>query len=83
MMLPCKEIVRILSSDSELPWMKKAEMKMHLMMCRHCSNYAAQLTMLKQGFKKLFSETEATDSVEIKNLEEDVIRKILKVGREK
>jgi hypothetical protein len=75
-MIPCKEIVFILSSDAEISWMKRAELKMHLMMCRHCSNYSVQLGMLKNGFIKLFSEMASTSAEEVKNLEDEIIRKI-------
>ena len=82
-MLPCKEIVYILSSDIEISWLKKAELKMHLAMCRHCSNYASQLGMLNKGIKKLVSGAASTTADEVKNLEEAIVRKIRKDGTAK
>lgn len=86
-MLPCKDIVRILSSQDssadELSWMKRAELRMHLLMCKHCSRYASQLKMMKHGFKKLFSRITQVDQGNIKRLEDDIIEKLPKTGTRK
>lgn len=77
-MLSCKEIVQMISSDEEMSWPRKAELKMHLMMCKHCSNYASQLKMMTTGFSKLFSKLTKVESNEVSQLEQDVIQKNIK-----
>ncbi|MBV34884.1 zf-HC2 domain-containing protein [Kangiella spongicola] len=44
-MLSCKHIVDLGTDylDQELGFWKKTEMKMHLMICRHCRRYMKQL----------------------------------------
>ena len=77
-MLPCREIVRILSSHEEISWMRRAELRMHLLMCKHCSRYAAHLKMMRDGFSKLFSQITQADKVEIQRLENEIIEKLPK-----
>lgn len=79
-MLPCKEIVHILSSDENISWMRRMEFKLHLKMCRHCSNYAAQLKMIKSAASQLFSKITALDAVEVAELENEVVRQNIKQG---
>ena len=44
-MLNCKEVVRLIASDelADAVWLDRALVGLHLMMCRHCKGYAAQL----------------------------------------
>lgn len=76
-MLPCKEIVRILSSQEEpskqLSWSRRAELRLHLMMCKHCSRYATHLDMMRAGFKKLFAKTTEVSRAQVMHLENEVI----------
>lgn len=83
-MLPCKEIVRILNAQEEMSWVRRAELKMHLLMCKHCSNYASHLRMMKDGFRKLFAKLAKFNPEDIQRLEEESLRKIRKAsGNEK
>jgi hypothetical protein len=44
-MLSCKEVTRIVASgeiDEQSPF-KRMQLRMHLLMCRHCRRYTAQL----------------------------------------
>ena len=45
MMLNCRELTRMLASDEliEAGWWQRLEGQVHLLMCRHCRRYAAQL----------------------------------------
>ena len=70
-MLPCKDIVRILSTEEDTSLMVTAEIKMHLLMCKHCSAYNKHLQMMKNGFRKLFSKLTT-----VENLENQIIKKI-------
>lgn len=72
-MLPCKEIVRILSSDEKVGFLRRLELKMHLAMCSHCSVYNKHLKLMRNGFKGLFVKITATDSGTVRNLESKII----------
>jgi hypothetical protein len=72
-MLPCKEIVRILSSEEDIGVRRKMELKMHLAMCRHCSAYRKHLELMKKGFKGLFSKMTETESGSVKGLESRIL----------
>ena len=41
----CKEVARLIASDelADAVWSDRALVGLHLMMCRHCKGYAAQL----------------------------------------
>lgn len=76
-MLSCKEIARILaSSEEDLSIMRKTELRMHLLMCKHCANYNKQLKLLKNGMHKLFRHKTSVDNEKIKNLENEVLKKV-------
>ncbi len=44
-MLNCKEVARLIASDelADAVWANRALVRLHLLMCRHCRGYAAQL----------------------------------------
>ncbi len=44
-MLNCKEVARLIASDelADAVWSDRALVRLHLLMCRHCRGYAAQL----------------------------------------
>ena len=44
-MLNCKEVTRLIASDelADAVWLNRALVRLHLLMCRHCRGYAAQL----------------------------------------
>lgn len=75
-MLSCKEIAHILASEEDLSIMRRTELRMHLLMCKHCSNYNKQLRFLKSGMKKLFKQKTNIDSEKVKKLEEEIIKKV-------
>ena len=52
-MLSCKEITELVSKslDTKVPFMKRMELKMHLMMCRLCNRYAKQIRSLHNVIK--------------------------------
>lgn len=81
-MLPCKEIVRILSSEEETSLLKRAELKMHLMMCEHCSAYSRHLKAMRKGFRDLFGRLTKVSPDSVERLESEVIRKIKKTSGE-
>jgi len=70
-LLKCNEIARILSSGEDVSWMKQAQLKMHLAMCKHCSRYAEQLHMIAGSARRLFASQSEQD---LEKLEAQVIR---------
>ena len=44
-MLNCKEVSRLIASEelADAVWSDRALVRLHLLMCRHCKGYAAQL----------------------------------------
>jgi len=72
-MLNCKTVVKKISSNEEISWMQKIEIKLHLMMCHHCGKYAKQLKLLSAGLKKALS---MLDSKNIQKIEDQVIQKL-------
>lgn len=77
-MLSCKEIVKILNSEEKVTLFQRAELRMHLMMCKHCSAYSKHLQALRTGFKKLFSKITRADPRAVKQLEDNVLEKFKK-----
>lgn len=77
-MIPCKDIVKMLSSGEDLPFMKRMELKMHLTMCVHCSKYARHLRIMKASFEKLFRIKTRVDPSEVGSLERDIVEKVAK-----
>lgn len=61
-MIPCREVVQILGSGQEASIRKRIEMRIHLMMCRHCTAYFKQLRMLKKISTKIFSSLSVDSS---------------------
>jgi hypothetical protein len=60
-MLTCKEAVRLISEglDRDLSWPTRLGLKMHLLMCRHCSAYGRQLRGLAHLFHLRFAEQQS------------------------
>jgi hypothetical protein len=53
-MISCKGVAKLLSSD-ELPgqpWWKRAEVRLHLLMCKYCSRFARQMKQLSIGVRR-------------------------------
>lgn len=50
-MITCKEVATLLDTD-ELPrqsWWTRSNVRLHLMMCRHCRRFERQLQQLRAG----------------------------------
>lgn len=75
-MLSCKEIVKALNSEEQLSFVKRMEVRLHLMMCDNCSAYSKHLALLKKGMRKLFSKMTQTKPEQIKNLEDNILKKL-------
>ena len=79
-MLSCKEIVRLVSSEERLSLMKRAELRLHLMMCEHCGRYREQLHALAKAAVSLLDRRVRESEADIKRLEEEAIERSKKTG---
>ncbi|MHB0969799.1 MAG: anti-sigma factor family protein [Thermoanaerobaculia bacterium] len=57
-MLTCKEVTTMIGSDSlvRATWSTRMGVRLHLMMCRHCSRYSAQLRAIAAEARRAYSE---------------------------
>lgn len=66
-MMTCKELTAAVASD-DLPgrsWRERLGVRLHLMMCRHCRRYVAQLRSIADAVRKLYrDEPRSTESLE-------------------
>ena len=72
-MMRCREVARLLSAGetSELPRRRRFAVRLHLMMCGHCSRFARQLAWLGRTARDLargFEEDEAVAGLETRVL---------------
>jgi hypothetical protein len=79
-MMPCKEVVRILSSGEELGFLRKSELIIHLTICRHCNAYNQHLIAMRKSFKQLYRQITAVEPKTIENLENKILRNLGKLG---
>lgn len=77
-MLSCKEIVKILNSEDKASLFQRAELKMHLIICKHCAAYSKHIKLMKAGFKKLFAKLTEAEPEAIERIEQRAIEKIKK-----
>ena len=57
-MMSCKEVNELVASDAlaEAGFWQRLGLKLHLLMCRHCRNYVAQIRAIGAAAHKLFRE---------------------------
>jgi NMD protein affecting ribosome stability and mRNA decay len=79
-MLSCKEIVHIMSSDQELKFSQKLELRAHLFMCKHCSAYSKQLKAIAIQLRQNFRNITKTDPEHVRDLEKKIIQNAKKSG---
>ncbi len=55
-MMRCKELARLIASDglAEATWSRRVAVRFHLLMCRHCRLYHAQMRDLGRAARSLF-----------------------------
>ncbi len=70
MMLNCRELMRILASDqlADARWSEKSRARLHMLLCRHCRRYWAQLRGLGVAARGAW-RAEAQDSETLKRLQ--------------
>ena len=55
-MLSCREVSTILATDAleQAPWTRRMSVRLHLLMCRHCRRYKAQLSAMGEAARDLW-----------------------------
>jgi hypothetical protein len=69
----CKEVTRAISTDelSEAGFGRRLAVRLHLLKCRYCRRYAAQIRALGDAARGLFGQT--TDSVGLEDLKARIL----------
>ena len=75
--MKCRDISGLVATGEleNVGWMKKLEIRLHLMMCGHCARYLAQIRAIGQGARFLIRNQEA-DAEQIQRMEQDVLNKV-------
>ena len=65
-MISCKNVARLLLSDQlrTQSWWKRAEVRLHLAMCRFCTRLARQVEQLRSAARQMSDRDEADSGVE-------------------
>jgi len=72
----CSEISRLVSDsmDRTLPFRQRIGIRIHLLMCRHCTRYRKQLLFLRKAIR--FPSTTAADEKPSANLSDESCNRI-------
>ncbi len=73
-MLSCKEVTRKIASDElvEGGWTERLAVRLHLLLCRHCRRYGAQLRAIGAAARNLWG-ARAQDARTIERLERQIL----------
>ncbi len=73
-MLSCKEVTRKIASDElvEGGWRERLAVRLHLLWCRHCRRYVAQLRAIGAAARNLWG-ARAQDARTIERLERQIL----------
>ena len=57
-MLTCNDVAKAIGQDELLtaPWQSRLALRVHLLMCRHCRRYAAQIRAIGTAARSLLRE---------------------------
>ena len=80
-MLTCKEVARLLSTDTAVEGTQsdRLRVKLHLLFCKHCRGYAAQLRAVGTAGRELWSECTGEQEA-LDRLEQAILQQIEKPG---
>ena len=59
-MLKCKQVTEMASKslDISIPWLQRFEIKLHLMMCKSCYQYAKQIKFIQKAISGIDKQGE-------------------------
>jgi len=77
-MSSCREVARLIASDelADAAWFNRALIRLHLLMCRHCRGYSAQLRAIGAGARDR-SGSNVADSASFEKLQTSVLERCL------
>ncbi len=77
-MLNCKEVARLIASDelADAVWSDRALVRLHLLMCRHCKCYAAQLRAIGAAARDR-SDSDVADRASFEKLQGSILERCL------
>ena len=73
-MLTCREITQMSSQGQKLSKLRRLEIHMHQLMCKHCRNYAKHLELLGQAFRRLWKKRTSVSPDAIRRLEDESLK---------
>ena len=75
-MLNCKDVTRKIASDEfrEAGWGERLAVRLHLLLCRHCRRYAAQLRAIGAAARELCGPR-SQDSFTLERLERQILER--------
>lgn len=80
-MIDCRTVAQLLSSDdfSKQGYLRRAEIRLHLWMCRHCSRFAKQIEQIRGAARSLKPSLDAkAQGPEEDTLENRILRRLSK-----
>ncbi len=79
----CKEVVRLIASDelADAVWSNRALVRLHLLMCRHCRGYAAQLRAIGAAARDR-SDLDPADRASFEKLQSSILEHCLEASDE-
>jgi len=75
-MISCKELVKLKSSSAQLGFFKNLEMKIHLMMCDHCTKYAKHLKRIGTEARNWFTQESSSNKLQVDELKQNIIKSL-------
>ena len=77
-MMNCKEVARLIASDelAAAAWSNRARVRLHLLMCRPCRGYAAQLRAIGAVARER-SDSGAMDKAAFEKLQSSILERCL------
>ena len=77
-MLNCKEVARLIASDglADAGWSDRALARLHLLMCRDCRGYAAQLKAIGAAARDR-SDSDVADGASFERLQNSILERCL------
>ena len=77
-MLNCKEVGRLIASDelADAGWSDQALLRLHLLMCRDCKGYAAQLRAIGAGARERW-DLGVADRAAFEKLQSSILERCL------
>ncbi len=77
-MLNCKEVARLIASDelADAVWSRRALVRLHLLMCRHCGSYAVQLKAIGAAARERW-DLSVADRAAFEQLQNSILERCL------